>query len=150
MRGLSPSKWDRRFLAMADFVSKWSKDPSTQVGAIIVRPNRTLASVGFNGFPRGVEDRAERLNDREVKYAMTVHAEANAILAANEPVNGYTLYVSPLFPCANCAALIIQSGIKTVVAAMPPGENERWNMSFKMAEAMFAEAAVNLIRVERV
>ena len=61
------SKWDERFIELARLVAAWSKDPSTKVGAVIVRPDRTVASVGFNGFARGVDDTEERLNDRALK-----------------------------------------------------------------------------------
>ena len=63
-------KWDRRFLELANFVASWSKDPSTKVGAVIVRADRTVASMGFNGFPRGVLDHEGRYADRATKYAM--------------------------------------------------------------------------------
>jgi dCMP deaminase len=136
--------WDKRFLDLADHIAAWSKDPSTKVGAVIVRPNRTIASVGYNGFPRGVKDDAERLSDRPVKYAMTVHAEANAILSADGKVDGCTIYVSPLHPCSNCAALIIQSGIKRVVARMGTAPSQ-WLDSFEKAKIMFDEAGVDVI-----
>ena len=53
-------KWDRRFLALAEHVADWSKDPSTKTGAVIVRPDRTIASMGYNGFPRGMADTDDR------------------------------------------------------------------------------------------
>ena len=136
--------WDDRFLDLADHIASWSKDPSTKVGAVIVRPNRTIASVGYNGFPRGVKDDPERLDDRPVKYSMTVHAEANAILSADGRLDGCTLYVTPLHPCSNCAALIIQSGIAKVVARMPY-DSERWADSFGKAGLMFDEAGIEVI-----
>lgn len=133
--------WDKRFLDLARHIAEWSKDPSTKVGAAIVRPNRTIASVGYNGFPRGVQDLPERLEDRPVKYHFTVHAEMNAILSANEPVTGYTLYVAPLLPCSTCAAAIVQSGISRVVTAMPY-QPDRWQSSFSDGLKMFDEAEV--------
>lgn len=136
--------WDDRFLVLADHIASWSKDPSTKVGAVIVRPNRTIASVGYNGFPRGVDDTPDRLNDRPIKYAMTVHAEANAILSADSSVSGCTLYVTPLHPCSNCAALIIQSGITKVVARMPH-DPAHWVDSFEKAKIMFDEAGIGVI-----
>ena len=132
--------WDDRFLKLAQHIAQWSKDPSTKVGAVIVRPNRTIASVGYNGFPRGVND-DERLNDRPYKYAMTVHAEANAILSANERLDGCTLYVTPLSPCSSCASIIIQSGIRRVVAYMPH-QPEHWADSFAIARTMLDEAGI--------
>lgn len=138
--------WNERFLDLAQLVGSWSKDPSTKVGAVIVRPDRTIASVGFNGFPRNV---ADVYTTREDKLMRTVHAEMNAILAAVEPVRGYVLYVSPLFPCANCAAAIIQSGISHVVAHMGPPRPE-WQVSFDTAVSMFEQAGItaNLYRTK--
>lgn len=133
--------WDTRYIDLARRIASWSRDPSTKVGAVIVRPDKTLASVGFNGLPRGLLDTDERLSDRPTKYAMTLHAEANAILSAREPLAGYTLYVSPLHPCSNCAAQIIQAGIKRVVAHMS-GSVDRWAESFRFANEMFQEAGV--------
>lgn len=130
-----------RFINLARHVAAWSKDPSTKVGAVIVRPDRTVASVGYNGLPRGVLDTPARLDDREVKYLMTVHAEANAILSAHEPVKGYTLYVAPLHPCANCAALIIQAGIARVVALMD-APSDRWQVNFRTSGRMLNEAGI--------
>ena len=74
-------KWDRRYLDIAKSVSQWSKDPSTKVGAVLVRDNR-IVSVGYNGFPEGVDDSEERYNNRELKYDLVVHAEVNAIISA--------------------------------------------------------------------
>ena len=76
------SKWDQRFLELAKQISTWSKDPSTQVGCVVVGPDREIRSTGFNGLPRGIEDTSERLNNREIKYPMICHAEENAIMHA--------------------------------------------------------------------
>jgi dCMP deaminase len=136
------NKWDNRFLELADRIGAWSKDPSTRVGAVIVRPDRTLVSVGYNGFPRGVVDTDERYKNREVKYQLVVHAEINAIITAKEPLDGYTLYVSPLHPCPQCAAAIIQTGIKRVVSR-ESGRGD-WKERLKLSQAMFNEAGVKL------
>jgi dCMP deaminase len=66
-------KWDCRFLEMAELVGSWSKDPSTKVGAVIVDKDRRIVSTGYNGFPQGIADRSELLNDREKKYKLIVH-----------------------------------------------------------------------------
>ncbi len=100
--GSVSDKWDDRFLNLAKFVAEWSKDPSTKVGAVIVRPDRTVASVGYNGFPRGVLDHVDRYSDRDTKYAMVVHAENNALINARQSLEGCTLYVTPLPPCTQC------------------------------------------------
>lgn len=130
--------WHKRFFDLADLVGSWSKDPSTQVGAVIVRPDRTIASVGYNGFPRGVQD---VYTTREDKLLRTVHAEANAILSAHEPLHGYTLYVTPLHPCANCAALIIQSGIKQVHYRIGM-RGQAWLDHYEAMTSMFEQAGV--------
>jgi dCMP deaminase len=140
--------WDRRFLDMAKLVASWSRDPSTKVGAVVVRPDKTIASVGFNGLPRGVADTSERLSDRALKYPMTVHAELNAILHAREPLHRFRLYTWPLPPCAPCAGPIIQAGIAEIVA---PGTGRNgWAESFALARQMFDEAGVAVRILEEV
>lgn len=143
---------DLGFLGDAEHVAKHSKDPSTQVGAVVVRPDRTVASSGFNGFPRGVKDLPERYENRDVKYKLVVHAEQNAIVTAREPLHGYTMY-STLSPCHECAKLIIQAGIKRVVAPRPSDEEaqrrgERWQDSHSWAAMLFAEAGVELVLID--
>ena len=104
-------KWDKRFLEIAHQVATWSKDPSTKVGAIIVGDKLQIVSQGYNGFPRNIEDKEERLNIRELKYKFTIHAEANAIYNAlynGSSVQYCTLYCVSLFPCSECAKAIIQ------------------------------------------
>jgi dCMP deaminase len=134
-----PDIWHRRFLDLARHVATWSKDPSTQVGAVIVRPDRTVASLAYNGFPRGVDDDPRRYADRPVKYSMVVHAEANAILTAREPLAGYTLY-STLMTCNECAKLIIQAGISQVVTPRPAPDREQVT-----ALMMYREAGVKVV-----
>jgi dCMP deaminase len=137
--------WDARFVDMAAHVGAWSKDPSTKTGCVIVRRDRTIASVGYNGLPRGVRDDPERLRHRPTKLAMTVHAESNAVLAAHEPLHGSTAYVHPWPPCAGCAALLIQAGILRVVAPAPTrAQRERWQESFDHAATMLTEAGIRL------
>jgi dCMP deaminase len=137
-------KWDLRFLALAKHVAGWSKDPSTKVGAVIVRPDRTIASIGFNGLPRGVNDTSERLSNREFKYPMVVHAEVNAITAAKESLAGYTLYCTHP-PCAGCAGTTIQAGIHRVVTIQPTEDLiSRWGQSFVLMKEMFSESGVQL------
>jgi dCMP deaminase len=139
------NKWHHRFLDLAAHVAEWSKDPSTKTGAVIVRPDRSIVSVGYNGFPRGVNDSYERLNDRPIKYAMVTHAEVNAILSAHGPVEGCTIYVHPWPPCSSCAGAVIQAGIKRVVSVEPtPEQEERWGDSFNIMRTMFREAGVRL------
>lgn len=140
--------WDLRFIELAKHVATWSRDPSTKVGAVIVRPDRSIASVGYNGFPRGVLDLPQRYADREQKYPRVVHAEQNAILSAHERLTGHTLYISPLPPCAHCAGSIIQSGISRVVtdcdvASLP----ERWLADLTISREMLDEAGIRVSKI---
>lgn len=135
-------KWDRRFLDLATYISTWSKDPSTKVGAVVADGKR-IVSIGYNGLPQGVEDTDDRLNNRDLKYKIVVHGEINAMNFSKEPLAGYTLYTIPFMPCSVCAGQVIQRGIKRVVS--PRCDNERWNEAFKLTEQLFKEAGVNLV-----
>ena len=144
----SDSKWDHRFLDLADHISFWSKDPSTKCGAVIVDDKQRIISTGYNGFARGIEDSDERLLDRETKYALTLHAEVNAIMFANTSLEGCTIYTTPLAPCIRCAVQIVQAGIKTVVTRkMIPQHVKRWGESVQMSKKIFAEAGVKFIEI---
>lgn len=142
------TRWDHRFIALARLVASWSKDPSTKVGAVIVRPDKTVASLGYNGFPRGADDAAEIYDNRPLKLLRTVHAEANAIVAARSPLEECNLYVTPLHPCASCAGLLIQAGIKRIVYEAPDHLPDRWADNFTAASEMFHEADIQLIAYE--
>ena len=135
-------KRDRRFLALAEHVAQWSKDPSTKTGAVIVDPNNRVVSLGYNGFPRGVNDLPERLSNRELKYKIIVHCERNALLFARESVRGYRLYTWPFMSCVPCASMVIQTGIIEVIA--PVSDNPRWIEDFKLAQTLFNEAGVKV------
>ncbi len=145
-------KWDKRFLDLAEHISQWSKDPSTQVGAVIADKDNRIVSVGYNGFPKGVNDDEERYEDREQKYSLIVHAEINAILFAQKGLKNTTLYTWPLPPCERCAGFIIQSGLETVVSIDLFSDKEgkttdrgyRWGESFEIAQKMFQESSVNM------
>ena len=138
-------KWHKHFFAEAKLISTLSKDPSTQVGAVIVRPDKTIAAKGFNGFPRGIEDKPEYYNDRSKKYDLIIHAEMNAILNSWEPVKGYALYTYPFAPCIRCAVHIIQAGIKYVYfPVLPEHLRERWQHSVNESCRCFKEAGVTI------
>lgn len=141
----SRSKWDRDFIAMAQFwAERKSKDPSTKCGAVITR-GRKIVSLGYNGFPQKVEDSPERYADRSVKLQMVAHSEANAIVFAGGDLTGCTLYLWPFQSCSNCAALVINSGITRVVApALPADKKARWGENMSLAATMFEEAGVKL------
>ncbi|MCU0373449.1 MAG: dCMP deaminase family protein [Ignavibacteria bacterium] len=110
--------WDEYFMGIALLSAKRSKDPNTQVGACIVDRDNKIVGIGYNGFPIGCSDDnlpwAREGTANETKYPYVVHAEANAILNSTKDIHGARIYVD-LFPCNECAKLIIQSGIKEVV-----------------------------------
>lgn len=138
------------FMRVAQEIASFSKDPSTKVGAVVLDEYNNILATGWNGFPRGVTDSEDRLCNRELKYPLTVHAEANAIAASartGRRLEGATLVVSSLYPCADCAGLIIQAGIKRVVAA-EIREDSRWKSSNELARTMFKEAGVEVVEVE--
>ncbi len=139
------NKWDRRFLNLAKHIATWSKDPSTQCGAVIVRPDRTIASIGYNGFPRGCDDDPAIYADRERKYRRVVHCEMNAAAHAHERLHGCTLYTVPFMSCDRCAAHMIEFGITRCVALMLPAHlQERWKDSVAEAQQMFREAGIEV------
>ena len=141
MNSQNCSKWDYRFLDLAEFISSWSKDPSTKVGAVITDKNNRIISVGYNGFPQNIIDN-ERLDDRETKYRIIVHGEMNAILFANRTLKDCTLYTYPFMPCPRCAGIIIQTGINRVVSYN--NMSERWKSEFDISMDLFKEANVEL------
>lgn len=110
--------WDNYFMGVALLSAMRCKDPNTQVGACIVNPDKRIVGIGYNGMPIGCKDEEfpwERTGGfLDTKYAYVVHAEPNAILNANSQTRNCTLYVT-LFPCNECAKLVIQSGIKEIV-----------------------------------
>jgi dCMP deaminase len=140
-----PGKWDLRFIRLAQHIAEWSKDPSTKVGAVIVDQDKRVVSMGYNGFPRGVDDSPERYENREMKYPMICHSERNAVLFARQDLRGCILYTT-FFPCAPCAGIIIQAGIEQVVTLeTPPERAERWAKEILLASTMFKEAKVGLL-----
>lgn len=144
----APKHWDQRFLVIASHFAGWSKDPSTKVGAVAVRNRRILAQ-GYNGLPAGVADSDTRLKDRDIRLAMTVHAEMNCVAhAAQNGVSliGATMYVWPLMTCSQCASMLVQAGVNKVV--VPDFiEPQRWQDSFDLARTMFIESGVAVHRI---
>lgn len=140
------TRWDLRFLALAEFISKWSKDPSTKVGAVIVDPLDRVVSLGFNGLPRHVSDfLPDRLQNRSTKYEMVIHGDVNAILFAQRSLVGCTMYTHPCAPCSRCASIIAQSGITRVVAlSLEPEDPLAERLRHDLMKTTFIEAHVRL------
>ena len=141
--------WTLRYLDLAKHISSWSKDPSTKIGAVAVGEKGQILAQGYNGFPRGVEDTEERLNNREEKYKFVVHAEMNCIYNATlngVSLDGADLYVYGLPVCSECAKGVIQVGIKNVFICHPTDINPYWEVSYNSTKNMFKEAGVNAFR----
>ena len=148
MSRLHGKAWGDRYIHLAKEISTWSKDPSTQVGAVVIGQNGEVLSQGYNGFPRSIKDTSQRLKDREKKYNLVVHAEMNAIYNASlngVSLKGSTLYVYGLPICNECAKGVIQVGIDKVIATRPADYNKEWDESIKDAKALFKEAEVEYI-----
>lgn len=124
-----------------------SKDPSTKIGAVLVRGDNII-SIGYNGFPRGIQDTNDRLINREEKYFYIVHAEHNSILNAAKngiATKGAVLYTSGM-PCNECAKAIVQAGISTVYIhkQYPSLSHGKWAKSVSKAIEIFDESGVFL------
>lgn len=128
-------------MELAKHVSHYSKDPSTQTGAVIAY-DKKIVSIGYNGFPAGVEDHLDRLENRDTKLKLIIHCEMNAILNASESVEGLTLYTYPFASCTRCAVHVIQAGICRVVA--PKVVPERWQDEVELSMNLFREAGVEI------
>lgn len=136
-------KWDTRFLGLAAHISAWSKDPSSQVGAVITDGNR-IVSLGYNGFAAGVADTTERLEDRHRKLNLTIHAEENALIFAKRDLRGCTVYVTHP-PCPRCASKLIQEEIGRVVSIAPSADFlSRWADDLELSYEMYREAGVEI------
>lgn len=143
---MSLGKWDARFLEVAKLAANWSKDPNAKVGAVIVDAQGQIAGVGYNGFPKMVEDSAERYGDVDTKLEMIVHAEENAVLGASVRARGASIYVFGKPVCARCAGTIIQAGIKRVIAEEPKtGTTSKWDKSGHIARKMLTEANIEFV-----
>lgn len=147
--------WDEYFMKIAKQASTRSKDRSTKLGAVLVGKGNNLLSVGYNSFPRGINDDVEARHERPAKYLYTEHAERNAIYnAARHGVStiGATLYLySSGFPCADCARAIIQSGVAAVVTMEGKfkGKGNIWNDSCRAGEEMLREAGIDIVVLDK-
>jgi dCMP deaminase len=141
-------KWDNRFMEMAQVISTWSKDPSSQIGAVVVNDERRILATGYNGFPKGIADTEERLNNKEEKYSRIIHAEMNALMNAlysGVSLKDSTLYVYGLPVCSSCAKCVIQAGVKRVVIPTIKTNKANWQAVWELESApMFAESGVQI------
>lgn len=138
--------WDFRFMHLAHLISSWSKDPNTRVGAVIVDKDNRIVSIGYNGLPKGISDKDEILQDRDLKNQMIIHAERNALLfAESSRLLGSTIYTWPFPSCSQCTSLFIQVGIAKTVA--PSNYPPSWLDSIILGERMKFEAGIEDVKM---
>lgn len=147
------NKWHKRFLKLAHEVASWSKDESTKVGAVIMGPDRTPRSFGYNGMPRGVDDDIPERHERPIKYLYMEHAEKNAIYNCARvgiPIEGCIIYVTH-FPCTSCARAIINSGLIRLVineGSFKSDYHDRSKEDIEVSQLMLKEAGIEIVLVK--
>jgi len=128
-------------------VSTWSKNTGLGIGVVIVNRQRRIISTWYNGFPKDLPDSAKLYTDNAIKHYRMIHAEINAILQAKQDLTDHIMFIYGTAPCAQCAAVIIQSGISAIYIqkeeAIPPS----WIKSCQEAEWMLDEAFVDVILI---
>jgi len=140
---MTQSKWDQRYLDLAVHISKWSKDPRKKVGAIVTK-GKYIVGIGYNGFPKGIADTKARLADPKIKIPLVLHAETNALTAAQG--QGDTIYVNHL-PCTACFGHIIQHDIKKVLVVKRDYSKSKWNSDMVFDMAKEANIQLKLIKL---
>ena len=137
--------WIKRYFDQAKLAASWSKDPSTKVGAFIADAHGNPVSSGFNGFPRGMKDTPERLNNREFKYRHTLHAEDNCMSFANRQYfDGCTIYITHP-PCVNCLCRMKQRRLLNVVCLSGSEDFKlRWYTSAEEVKDLATELGISL------
>lgn len=142
--------WNTYFIEMASLVATKSKDPSTQVGCVIIGPDNEIRSSGYNNFPRNINDNILSRFDRPTKYLWTEHAERNAIYNAariGTPLKGCRLflnYTPVLSICCDCARAIVQVGIIEIIGPNVSfsGNMNYWDEKIKVAEEILQESNI--------
>lgn len=146
---MSIPSWHKTAMETAKTWANRSKDTSTKVGCCILGPNHEVRSVGYNGFPRNVDDTIIKRYERPLKYKFTEHSERNAIYNAVRMgigLEGCTLYTT-MSPCCDCARGIIQTGIIQVIVNQEIVP-ERWVEDFELAINMLREAGVEVLNMD--
>jgi dCMP deaminase len=148
---IPPSK-DEWFMKQVYLTAERSKDPSSKIGAVLVKDGNIIGS-GYNGFSRKVLDLPERYNNRETKYKFVVHSEVNAILTCARmgiSTLNSVLYTNSL-PCHNCMKEIIQAGIKEVVIHKQWSMNHsKWKESIEISQTMLKEAEISVRELDKI
>lgn len=141
--------WNDYFGDIADVVRTKSKDPSSQIGAVIVGPDNEIRSTGFNGFPRGIDELDPKRWERPIKYQYVEHAERNAIYNAARVGTStkdcrliFIGFGPPTVPCVECTKAVIQSGIIEVIGIPYKEMPEHWAEDLAFSKKLLDEAGV--------
>jgi len=155
---LNHKKWDKRFLKFTEEVANWSKDPSTQVGAVITR-DKKIIGIGYNGLPKRLEDTIERLMNRELKYQLVVHAEVNAILdTKGEDLSDATMYMVARdstgqvwggAPCVRCLVHIMQTNLNRIVTYPFKSAPSRWEENLRQSRELMDEVGMEYVEYDK-
>lgn len=148
---ISQEKAQKYFQLVSNFGSLFSKDPVTKVGAAFLAPDSLeIRTMGYNGFPRGVDETKPERWERPTKYLFVNHAEENAIINAARSGTSLkdSICVVSHFPCARCARMIIQSGTKKIITSSPNMNCPRWGEEYKISNIMFQETGIELTYVQ--
>lgn len=154
------NRWDNYFLNICYLSAQMSKDPSTQVGAVIVGPDRAIRATGFNGFPVCIHNYKDRYADRDTKLKLIVHAEMNAALAAAR--NGISIDCCTLYllaknsqnqiwggpPCHRCLVELIQAGITSIISIPRKNAPSRWQESLDLSMQIIKEANIDYFETD--
>jgi dCMP deaminase len=140
--------WDSLFMNMVYLVAMKSKDQSTHIGAVIVGPDNEVRSVGFNSFPRGINDDVPERQQRPEKYHWFAHAEVNSVFnaaMAGTEVKGCKMYTNGI-PCTGCVHAVINAGIREVIVdkRWNDGNYNQWKEQAERTMVMFEEAGVKV------
>lgn len=135
-------KWELRMFYIARVYGSFSKDPSTKIGAVVQRPDKTTAGHGFNGLPRGVND--DHMSDRDFKIMTVIHGEENAIVNSRDAtLENCRMFVWGLPCCAHCIGLAKQRGV-VKISCVSERERPDWKASFDAAATVARESGVDL------
>lgn len=138
------------YMNMARSAASFSKDRSTQVGAILVDQHGGFGPSGYNGFARNIDDDRPERHDRPLKYDYTLHAEMNAIITSAR--QGFATHGCELFvthhPCARCASAIVNAGIWAVYTYRPNFTQPHWQADCEHAMQIFREGGVSVMYLD--
>ena len=141
-----------KYFKLASYTAHtFSKDPSTKVGCILLKPGSLqILSIGYNGFPRGVDETDASRWERPIKYSFVEHSERNCLYNAcrSGTCTDNSIAVTTLFPCCDCCRALIQAGVKTIISQTPDYSNPQWGSDYQISEIMLLEAAVQVITLD--